>query len=87
MQLSETCFGLDDRIRSKVVEWILVVVRQVRELKRRVSEFVQAELFKGQVLPPRSDARYWPSNLVLMGLAYRTRMKYRSVCTMQPDYD
>lgn len=77
LQLSETCLRVDDGIKNKVIQLVSSGVFRVSEVRRHLKTYVETVLFNGVQVPSMSDARYWPSTRVLLGIMYRTKCRNR----------
>ena len=64
---------------DKMKELSKAGVRRVQQMQSLINYYVTNQLFAGQLAPPMSDARYWPSNKVVLNCIYRTTKTARYV--------
>lgn len=68
---------VDIRVEQRVVELTKQGVRKVSEVKRHLTQYVKAELFRGASPPPLSRRRYFPSDKDLRNIMARARDQTR----------
>lgn len=79
MKVANTCIRMDRSVRDKIVALVKSGVRRLSEMRRHLEHFVKSELFIGQSVPPRTDARFWPPSSSVLGCMHRASIQLRLV--------
>ena len=77
MQMAESSLDVDDRVMTKMKELFDQGVKKVGEMRRRIRDYVESNLFQGKENPPQSDSRFWPSKKSIHNCLYRCQVKAR----------
>lgn len=73
------------RVLNKMKDLVATGVRRVPEMQRHVAEFVR-NMFSGEAVPPKSDARYWPTGKAVLNCIYRETRKLTLVPLFHVSY-
>ena len=82
VQFSRVTLPMDSRVRQRLLLLVRSGVTRCADLRQNLQQFVETELFDGRPIPPRTDARFWPTDIAIRNAMYRdiASIKFVKAC-------